>query len=371
MLAFIKCLRFLPRARPGGAVAGAFLALLVLAGPSSAADPVDMRGTWACVATVGSARYPQTIRIKSENFTTGRISGTDVGGGMTFDVSGTVTGNRFAIVVSRSGYSSRSSGTVGGVLPHLSFSGSFRDSNGARGPFSCKMTKAVAKPKPSAAASSAPARTPIPPATLPVATVPAATLPAATLPASTPVTETPAATDVASLAPTAEPEASSGIAVLEPGASPDGGDAGPVAPSEATPSSDSNPLLLPLVLAALGLIGGLGAAAFGLIPGVPGIGGSSGAASGLAVTQAVDQTLQAAEAGAMLDLQTGVANDVASSLRIQQAVDHTLQAAEAGAMLDLQTDVASSFRIQQAVDQTLQAAEAGAIDPGFGGAPAP
>ena len=149
----------LPRTRASGTVAG-FLALFVLAGSTIAADPVDMRGSWACVASVGSTRYPQTIKITSENFTTGRIAGTDVGGGMTFRVTGTVTGNRFTMVVSKSGYTSRSSGTVRGTLPHLSFSGSFSDSNNARGPFTCKMTKAVATPKPSAAAS-APAKTPI------------------------------------------------------------------------------------------------------------------------------------------------------------------------------------------------------------------
>ena len=52
-----------------------------LHGSSSAASPVDMRGSWACVSTVGSTRYPQTVKITSESFTTGRIAGLALAGG--------------------------------------------------------------------------------------------------------------------------------------------------------------------------------------------------------------------------------------------------------------------------------------------------
>ena len=337
--------RLLARAQAFGAVAGVLLALLVVAGSSSAVGPVDMRGSWACVAEVGSARYPQTITITSQSFTTGRIVGTDVGGGMTFNVTGTVTGNRFAMVVSRSGYTSKSSGKVGGVSPRLSFSGSFTDSNRARGSFSCKMTSAVATPKPSAVASSAPAQTPS-------ATV------LVTLPTEKPVVETPAPTDAA---PTATPQASN-AAALGPEVSPDAGGAGPVIPPETPPPSGSDPLPIILGLGALTLIGGLLAAALGLVPGVPGMVGSSGAAPAPGVQQAVDQTLQAAQADSMLKIQTDVASQVTGQLGVQQAVDQTLQAAQADSMLKIQTDVASQVTgqlgVQQAVDQTLQAAQA-------------
>jgi hypothetical protein len=243
VLTFIDSSTFLSRARACRAVAAAILALVVLAGSVSAAAQVDMRGSWACVASVGSIRYPQTIGITSEDFTTGRIVGTDVGGGTTYTVSGTVAGNRFTMVISNIGYTSTASGTVGGVLPNLSFTGSFSDSNLSSGSFSGSMTASAALPGPTGAAASGPAGTPI--------GTPSGTLPA----------ESPAPGGVPSSAAT-------------------------------TPPSDPNPLPLPLELALAALIGGLGAAALGLIPGVPGIGGSPEAASGSGEVEALDQVAQ-------------------------------------------------------------------------------
>ena len=316
----------LSRARACSAVAGAFLALLVLAGSSSAASPVDMRGSWACVSTVGSTRYPQTVRITSENFTTGQITGTDLGGGVTYGVSGTVTGNRFTMHISGGGYSSTVNGTVTGVLPHLSFTSSFSDSNHTTGSFTGQMTAAVATPGPSAAASAA--------AESPIATAPG------TLPA-----ETPAPTDVASSAPTADPGASNDVALLGPGDSAGAATAGPAMPSETPTPSDSNPFPLPLELAvAAALAAGLGAAALGLIPGVPGI--ANRTAMELNTREALDRMVQAAA--------DNTARQAAMNLNTREALDRMVQAAADNTATNPPPDAANAV-----------------TDPGSGEAPPP
>jgi hypothetical protein len=276
VLTFIDRSRLSYGARACSAVAGAILALAVLAGSVSAVAQVDMRGLWACVASVGSTRYPQTIDITSEDFTTGQIAGTDVGGGMTFTVSGTVVGNRFTMVISNTGYSSTALGTVGGVIPNLSFTGSFSDSNHSGGPFTGSMTASAALPGPTGAAASAPSETP-------------------------------------SSAASAGPGATNGIAFLAPGASAGLGNGGPASSAATAPPSDPNPLPLPLELALAALIAGLGAAALGLIPGVPGIGGSSGAAPGPHEVQALDEIAQSSEfsaaPGTYMHVPDAISND--------------------------------------------------------------
>jgi hypothetical protein len=327
------------RFRAGAAVSGAFLALFMLAGLSSAASPVDMRGSWACVTSSGSSKYPQTVTITSEDFTTGRIAGKDFGGGLTFQVTGTVTGNSFTMAIASSTYKSNVKGTITGVLPHLAFTSSFADSNHATGSFTGKMTAAAVPPVSSAPAVSA-----------------------------GPV-ETPAPAGVAADAPVASDAAIGPVATTDPGA------AGPITPPE-TPPGDSNPLptLLELALAAA-VLAGLGAAALGLVPGVPGIVGSFGdsGSSGHLEAQtpaqiAGDPQLQCSPS---VYMQAGVALPSQHSPpqnAVGQAVTAQQQAAQTVVGTNLQNAVGQAVTTQQ---QAARAAQAAAVNPTLGETPTP
>ena len=271
------------------AIPGAILALLILAGSGRAASPVDLRGSWACVAAVGSTRYAQTVTITSED-AAGRFAGSDVGGGLTFTVSGTVTGSGFTMIITGGGYTSRARGSVSGTLPHLAFTGTFADSNHATGSFTGKMTAAaVPTVSPAPAVSAGPV-------------------------------ETPAPADVATDAPVAADAAIGPVATIDVGA------AGPITPPE-TPPGDSNPLPLPLEIAlAAAVIAGLGAAALGLVPGVPGIAGSSGAVSDAQASRQAAQARQDAQTVVGTNLQNAVGDAVQASRQAAQDA----QAAQAG-----------------------------------------
>ncbi len=119
------------------AAAAALAAGLVLA---LADTPMDVRGDWPSVGRVGAASYPQTYHITNEDFTTGAFSGTDVGGGLTFAVTGRVSGNRVTMTVTAAviSYTSRSVGTIVVTDSGRSMAGTFTDSNGASGTYTAE-----------------------------------------------------------------------------------------------------------------------------------------------------------------------------------------------------------------------------------------
>jgi hypothetical protein len=94
---------------------------------------IDLRGSWNSVSTVGSAKYPQTIHITSEDFSTGVISGTDVGGPGVFVVKGTTSGDRATFSTQYGAYKSIGTVTITGSGDSLTMTGTFTDTNGARG----------------------------------------------------------------------------------------------------------------------------------------------------------------------------------------------------------------------------------------------
>ena len=80
--------------------------------PSTASQPLDIRGTWDMVAIAGTSQYPQTMHITSEDFTTGAVTGTDVGAGLTFTVVGTISGGDVTFTTTNAGYTSHSKAAV-------------------------------------------------------------------------------------------------------------------------------------------------------------------------------------------------------------------------------------------------------------------
>jgi hypothetical protein len=116
----------------GAGVAGLGFALVSLATAASATTPVDVRGSWAQVATTEGANYPQTVTWNSENFSTGALVGTDVGSGATFNETGTISGSKITTHLVEVGatYTSDSVGTVKTVGGKLTWNGTFTDSAG-------------------------------------------------------------------------------------------------------------------------------------------------------------------------------------------------------------------------------------------------
>ncbi|HEY3924865.1 MAG TPA: FGLLP motif-containing membrane protein [Acidothermaceae bacterium] len=113
-------------------VAGLGFALLSLAPAAAASTTIDVRGSWAQVATTQGANYPQTVTWTSENFSTGALVGTDVGGGATFNETGTITGSKITthLVEVGAAYTSDSVGIIDNAHNKLTWSGTFTDSSG-------------------------------------------------------------------------------------------------------------------------------------------------------------------------------------------------------------------------------------------------
>jgi hypothetical protein len=191
----------------------------------AAQPPVDIRGQWALTTTVGTTKYPQTLDITSEDFASGQIQGTDTGsGGATFTVAGTVSGDTITMTISDASYRSNVKATITATSPTMSMSGTFSDSHNAKGTLIAYLT--------------IPATT----GTLPLSG-------SSVVPTATPGAEAPADTTAAVLP-------------------------GVVAPPDSG-STDNLPLV-PIGVAALLLLGiGIAAATTGLLPGIPGLGGSA------------------------------------------------------------------------------------------------
>jgi hypothetical protein len=115
------------------ALLGAVVAIITSGRVAWADQFIDLRGSWDSLSTVGSARYPQTIHITSEDFSTGVISGTDGGAGSVFVVKGTTSGNTATFSTEGGGYKSIGTVTISGSGDSLTMTGTFTDTNGARG----------------------------------------------------------------------------------------------------------------------------------------------------------------------------------------------------------------------------------------------
>ena len=145
-------------------IAGLGFALVSVAAAASASTPIDVRGSWSEVATSQGANYPQTATWTTENFSTGALTGTDVGGGATFTMTGTINGSKITthLVEVGANYTSDSVGTVKKSGGTLTWSGTFTDSAGhPDGTFTATLTG------PASGSQSTSGLGPIPPACTP------------------------------------------------------------------------------------------------------------------------------------------------------------------------------------------------------------
>src|ERR1035437_9813825 len=224
----------------GLAILVAALSLCLAARATAAQPTADLRGDWEAVATVGSTTYQQTLHITSEDFTTGKIAGTDVGAdGATFTLVGKITGTTVTMTISNASYQSNTTAVIVGTAPLLRLSGTFTDTNHGSGTFTASLSS---------------------PATI-------------SPPASAGSTITPA---IATISATA---------------------AGQVATTTNTPPADSGPANeLPLIAIGLAavLLAGLGvAAATGLVPGIGPGGSATGSGAGQADASSGDASAPA------------------------------------------------------------------------------
>lgn len=133
---------------------GFFIALTASA--VMAASPVDVRGNWDGYSVVGSVKYHDTVDFKSEDFSTGKISGTAIGG--TYKASGSVSGSTVKFDLATKGYTAHFTGTVS--TDGKKISGTFTDTYHQHGKFSFNRTTPVPTPSASASASVAPSPSP-------------------------------------------------------------------------------------------------------------------------------------------------------------------------------------------------------------------
>ncbi len=130
----------------GGAVAGLGLTGLVAAAAhASASTTIDIRGSWSEVTTTQGATYPQTVTFVTENFSTGAVTGTDVGNGQSLTVTGTIKGSTLTTRSVEAGYTSDAVGTISKSGNTLAWNGTFTDSVGhPNGTFTATLTAPAA-----------------------------------------------------------------------------------------------------------------------------------------------------------------------------------------------------------------------------------
>jgi hypothetical protein len=128
----------------GAGIAGLGVALVTVATAASASTTIDVRGSWAEIATSQGAQYPQTVTWTTEDFSTGALTGTDVGGGATFTMTGTISGSKITTHLVEDGdpsYTSDSVGIIDNAHNQLTWSGTFTDSAGHEdGTFTATLT---------------------------------------------------------------------------------------------------------------------------------------------------------------------------------------------------------------------------------------
>jgi hypothetical protein len=120
-------------------------------GGPGAASPnklTDIRGSWDEVSIVGTARYPQTLTITSEDFSTGALTGTDFGDQKTFAVVGSISGTDITFTTTAGPYIAHATGKVSLSGGTLTMSGTFTDSNNSSGTFTAKRTAPAPSPSP-------------------------------------------------------------------------------------------------------------------------------------------------------------------------------------------------------------------------------
>ena len=146
-------------------IAGLGFALVSFATAASASTTIDVRGSWSEVATTQGANYPQTVTFTTEDFKTGAVTGTDVGGGSTFTVTGTLNGSTLTTDTTEPGYTSHAVATIKRNGSTLTMSGTFTDSAGHQGgTFTATLTGPASGNQPSSGLG------PIPPACTPNST---------------------------------------------------------------------------------------------------------------------------------------------------------------------------------------------------------
>ena len=90
------------------------------------------------VAVADGVQYPQTMHVTTEDASSGTWSGDDVGAGLTFTVTGTLSGHDFTSVTTGNGYTSNAKGTITQSGSSWAMSGTFTDSNHRSGTFTAK-----------------------------------------------------------------------------------------------------------------------------------------------------------------------------------------------------------------------------------------
>src|SRR5471030_3302911 len=96
-------------------IAGLGFALVSVATAASASTTIDVRGSWSEIATTQGTQYPQTVTWETENFSTGDLTGTDVGAGATFTMMGTISGSKITTHLIENGVPSYTSDSVGTI----------------------------------------------------------------------------------------------------------------------------------------------------------------------------------------------------------------------------------------------------------------
>lgn len=127
--------------------------------PASASTTFDVRGSWSEVATVGTSHFPQTITYTTEDFTSGAVTGTDVGGGASYTVTGIIDGATVTtdIKAVSGAYASHTVGTLTRSGATLTMAGTFTDNAGHHGgTFTATLTSPAAPSGPSGPSSPSP-----------------------------------------------------------------------------------------------------------------------------------------------------------------------------------------------------------------------
>lgn len=104
----------------------------------AAGAALDLRGSWDMVAVADGVEYPQTMHVTVEDSSSGKWSGDDVGAGLTFTVTGTLSRNDFTSVTTGNGYTSNAKGKITHSGSSWTMSGTFTDSNHRSGTFTAK-----------------------------------------------------------------------------------------------------------------------------------------------------------------------------------------------------------------------------------------
>jgi hypothetical protein len=126
-------------------VLASLAALAVAAGPTVAATPFDLQGSWDCCGSGGAA--PQTWNIATTDLNSGQVIGSGVGGSLTFDIRATANGDQITYSASYNELPSYTATWTGTIAANgRSMSGTWSDTNGQSGTWIA--TRRTAPPPP-------------------------------------------------------------------------------------------------------------------------------------------------------------------------------------------------------------------------------